>query len=76
MADYAYANPPYGLLLRLALLGRFAFLRDLLAFRPRLGQPNRDRLLAALDLAAGATAFQRAGLALLHRAPDLGGSLL
>src|SRR5450759_4776071 len=64
---------------RLPLLRRLLFLRGLLrhllAFRPRLGKADRDRLLAALDLAAGAAALQRTGLALLHRAPDLGGCL-
>src|SRR5436190_23213440 len=65
------------LLLRLPLLGSFPFLADLLrrlhSGGPRLGKPDRDRLLAALDLAAGPAALQRAGLALLHRASDLGG---
>src|SRR5437879_9583055 len=36
----------------------------------RLGQADRNRLLAALDLPAGAAALQRAGLALLHGAAD------
>src|SRR6266852_8925799 len=62
------------------LLGALPFLRgllrDLLAFRPRLGKTDRDRLLAALDLATGSTALQSPGLALLHRAPDLGRCLL
>src|SRR5882757_7084372 len=72
------------LLLRLAFLGSFLprlsclrrLLRDLLAFRSRLGKSDRDCLLAARDLLAGLAALQRAGLALLHRAPDLGGRLL
>jgi len=51
-------------------------LRHLGAFTPRLGQPDRDRLLAACDLAAGAAALQRAGVALFHRALDLGRCLL
>src|SRR5882724_4845524 len=51
-------------------------LRDLHAFRPRFGKTDRDRLLAALDLATRSTALQSPGLALLHRAPDLGRCLL
>src|SRR5204862_6367322 len=68
------------LLLGLLFLAGLAFLRGLLrhflAFRPCFGQSDRDRLLAALDLLAGAPALQGAGLALLRRAADLGGSLL
>ena len=56
-------------LLRLSLLGGLLFLRgllrDFLAFRPRLGKTNRDRLLAAGDFLAGAAALQSPGLALL-----------
>ena len=77
-------NRKQPLLLCLAFPGRFLrrlpflrrFLRDFLAFRSRLGKPDRDRLLAARDLLAGPAALQCAGLALLHRAPDLGGRLL
>src|ERR1700731_654624 len=58
----------------------FTLLRRLLRYLrshgPRLGQADSNGLLAALDLAAGAAALQRAGLALLHRAADLGGGLL
>src|SRR5712671_5149695 len=57
----------------LPLLG--CLLRHLLAFGPRLGKSDRDRLLAALDRPAGAAALQGACLALLHRAFDVGGSL-
>src|SRR6266849_8978519 len=52
-----------------------SLLRDFLAFRPRLGKADRDRLLAACDFLAGATALQRPGLALFHRALDIGGCL-
>ncbi len=48
-------------------------LRDFLSLFSRFGKPDRDRLLAALDLLAGAAALQGARLALLHRALDLGG---
>ena len=58
-------------LLRALLL----FRRDFRSLPPCLGQADRDRLLAALDLPSRATALQGAGLALLHRAPDLGGRL-
>src|SRR5579871_2453803 len=51
-------------------------LRHLLSRRPRLGQADRDRLLAALDLAAGPAASQGTGLALLHRPLDRGAGLL
>src|ERR1700687_5790357 len=65
--------------LRRPLLGRLPFLcgllRNLLSFGPRLGKPDRDRLLAALDLPPRTAALQGAGLALLHRAPNLGGCL-
>src|SRR5664279_4805530 len=66
------------LLLRPSLLCRLlrSLLRDLRALRPRLGQPDRDRLLAAGHLLAGPAAFQRAGLALFHYAFDVGGSSL
>src|SRR6476620_1314966 len=68
------------LLLRLPLLRRLSLpaglLRHLLSLGTRLGQSDRDRLLAALDRLAGATALQGAGLALLHRAFDVSGSLL
>ena len=40
---------------------------DLAAFLARLGQADRDRLLAARHLLAGAAALQRAVLALVHR---------
>src|ERR1700741_795512 len=46
-------------------------LRHFGAALARFGQADRDRLLAALDLLAGAAAAQRAGLALLHRAAHL-----
>src|SRR6185295_11755914 len=59
------SSPPSGFLLRHP--------RAALA---RLGQADRDRLLAAPDLPAGAAAAQRAGLALLHRAADLLGRTL
>src|SRR3954451_19044545 len=39
---------------------------------PLLGQPDCDRLLAALDLATGPAALQSTCLALLHRALDVG----
>src|SRR5512140_1777311 len=58
--------------LRLALL----FLRHFRAGAPRLGQTDRDRLLAALHLAAGPSAAQRAFLALVHRALHLPARLL
>src|SRR5258708_3551737 len=65
--------------LRLPLPGRLSLLRsllgDLLSLRPRLGQTDGDRLLAALDLAPRSAALQSPGLALLHRARDLGGRL-
>src|ERR1700743_1082697 len=69
------------LLRRLLFLRRFALLRGFLLrdFRAgctRFGKTDRDRLLAALDLPARATSFQRARLSLLHRAPDFGGRLL
>jgi Ku protein len=64
----------------LLLLRRFALrffarllLRHLLSRFSCLRKTDRDRLLAALDLLARAAALQRAGLALLHRALDLGG---
>src|SRR5882724_6109021 len=65
------------LFLRFSLFGGFlrGLLRDFLAFRPRLGKANRDRLLPARDFLAGAAALQSAGLAFLHRAPDFGGCL-
>src|SRR5579872_6145412 len=48
----------------------FALLRHLGALLPRLGQPDRDRLLAALHLAAVTrlAALQRSLLAAVHRA--------
>src|SRR5690349_8082484 len=48
------------------LLRRF-LLRHLAAGAPRLGQPDRDRLLAALHLLARAAALQLAALHLVHR---------
>src|ERR1700731_4896751 len=64
---------------RFTLFGRLPFLRgllrNLLSFAPRLGKTDGDRLLAALDLSTRATALKGPGLALLHRAPDLGGCL-
>src|ERR1700752_2789393 len=78
----AFAGTTHGavgtepLLLRFPLLRRLPFLRGLLrhllAFRSRLGKADGDRLLAALDLLAGPAALQSSGLALLHRASDLG----
>src|SRR5262245_10773386 len=48
----------------------FLFLRYPGAALACLGEPDRDSLLAAFHLLAGAAAAQRAGLALLHRAAD------
>src|SRR5882757_203003 len=61
----------------LALFGRLPrrLLRDFCACGPRLGKTDRDRLLAAADLPPRAAALQSAGLALFHRALDLGGCL-
>src|SRR5258708_4637071 len=62
--------------LRFPLLRRLPLLRsplqDFLSLRPRPGKGDRDRLLAARDGPAGPAALQRARLALLHRASDLG----
>src|ERR1700759_2515827 len=59
------------------LLVRFAFtllagllFRHFLARLARFGQPDCDRLLAALNLLAGTAALQRALLAFLHGAFD------
>src|SRR5258705_2474311 len=69
----------WSLSFRFPLLGRLALLRGLLrnlsSFRPRLGQTDGDRLLATLDLPPRAAALQSPGLALLHRASNLGGCL-
>src|SRR5437016_11318048 len=54
----------------------FLFLRHPRAPLARLGQADGDRLLAALDLPAGAAAAQRAGLALLHGAAHFLGRAL
>src|SRR5437588_12420813 len=54
-----------------ASLSPLLFPRDLGAPLARLGKADRDRLLPALDLPAGAAASERAGFALLHRALDL-----
>ena len=59
---------------RLALLRRL--LRHLLALGPRLGQADRDRLLAARDLLARTSAPQCAGLALFHCALNVIGCFL
>ena len=53
-------------LLRRAFLGR-----HLAAFLARLGEADRDRLLLAGHLLAGAAALQRSLLALVHRLLDL-----
>src|SRR5204862_7362636 len=42
----------------------------------RVGKTDRDRLLAALHFPSRASALQSPGLALFHRAPDLGGCFL
>src|SRR4029450_11289410 len=67
-------------LLRRLLLQSLPFLRrllrHLLAFGPRVRQSDRNRLFAAFDLPARAAALQRASLALLHRAFDIGRCLL
>src|SRR5499427_1049724 len=44
---------------------------NFVAFAPRLGEPDRDRLLAALHFPTRAPAAQRAALALVHRPSDL-----
>src|SRR5438552_1378952 len=54
----------------------FLFLRDLGALLARLGKSDSDRLLAALDLLARASAAKRARFLLLHRALDLLGGAL
>src|SRR5262245_3020914 len=54
----------------------FFLLRHLGAARACLGKPDRDRLLAALHLLAGAAAAQRARVSLLHRPLDLLGGPL
>src|SRR5262245_17632606 len=53
-----------------------ALLRDLRARFSRLGQTDRNRLLAARDLLARAAGLQGPALALVHRALDLALSLL
>src|SRR5690349_11773407 len=60
----------------LARLLRRLLLRHLAAGAPRLGQPDRDRLLAALHLLARAAALQLAALHLVHRLLDLLAGLL
>src|SRR5437588_5922437 len=59
-----------------ASLSPLLFLRGLGAPLARLGKADRDRLLPALDLPAGAAASERAGFTLLHRALDLLGGAL
>src|SRR5689334_14194348 len=59
-----------------ALAAPFFPARDFRAGTPRFRQADGDRLLAALDLFAGAAAAQRAALALVHRPLDLALRLL
>src|SRR5436309_2117619 len=69
------ARPPKGGLL-LLLAFRLLLARHLGAFASRLSQPDGDRLLAALHLLAGSSAFERAAFPLAHGALHLLARLL